>query len=106
MREAKAMPFGGILSDIEQSFRDTESEGFQARLIDLHGLGPVPGVPRDAPQQEKRGRACRPGPAPGSASPASWRMDIAAAHEFAGGLVEALGPTRRCARWSSGSSGG
>jgi len=32
MREPRAMPFGGILADIEESFRQTASEGFHARL--------------------------------------------------------------------------
>ena len=44
MREAKAMPFAGIIADIEQSFRDTESEGFQARLSTFMVGGPVPGM--------------------------------------------------------------
>jgi excinuclease ABC subunit A len=42
MREAKAMPFAGHHRDIEQSFRDTDSEGFQARLTTFMVAGPCP----------------------------------------------------------------
>ncbi|MBA4137100.1 MAG: excinuclease ABC subunit A [Opitutus sp.] len=32
MREAKAMPFAGVVHDLMTSFRETDSEGFRARL--------------------------------------------------------------------------
>ncbi len=32
MREPKAMPFAGVIADLEESFRHTDSEGFRARL--------------------------------------------------------------------------
>ncbi len=32
MREARAMPFAGVIADLEESYRETESEGFRARL--------------------------------------------------------------------------
>lgn len=32
MREAKAMPFSGVIHDLMTSFRETDSEGFRARL--------------------------------------------------------------------------
>ncbi len=32
MREARAMPFPGVIADLEESFRETESDGFRARL--------------------------------------------------------------------------
>ena len=32
MREAKSMPFAGVVADLEESWRGTESEGFRARL--------------------------------------------------------------------------
>ncbi len=32
MREPKTMPFAGVIADLEESFRETDSEGFQARL--------------------------------------------------------------------------
>ncbi len=42
MREAKAMPFPGVIADIEDSFRHTESEGFQARLTTYMVSGECP----------------------------------------------------------------
>ena len=32
MREAKAMSFPGVIADLEESFRHTDSDGFRARL--------------------------------------------------------------------------
>lgn len=32
MREPRTMPFTGVIADLEESFRETDSEGFQARL--------------------------------------------------------------------------
>jgi len=32
MREPKTMPFAGVIADLDESFRNTESEGFRARL--------------------------------------------------------------------------
>ena len=32
MREARAMPFAGVIADLEESFRETDSDGFRARL--------------------------------------------------------------------------
>ena len=90
MREAKAMPFPGILADIEQSFRDTDSEGFQARLSTFMISGPCPvcGGARLNP----RSAAVRVGPGEGGLGfPVFMALDIAAAHAFAEGLVAALG---------------
>jgi excinuclease ABC subunit A len=42
MREAKAMPFAGVIADLEESFRHTDSEGFQARLTTFMVSGPCP----------------------------------------------------------------
>jgi excinuclease ABC subunit A len=42
MREAKAMPFGGIIADLEESFRHTDSEGFRARLTTFMISGECP----------------------------------------------------------------
>ncbi len=90
MREAKAMPFGGILSDIEQSFRDTESEGFQARLSTFMVAGPCPACA--GARLNRRSVAVQIGP-PGAplGFPGFMAMDIAAAHEFSSGLVRELG---------------
>jgi excinuclease ABC subunit A len=90
MREAKAMPFAGILSDIEHSFRDTESEGFQARLSTFMVAGPCPGCAGS--RLNRRSAAVRIGPPDEPIGFAGFMaMDIAAAHVFAGGLVAALG---------------
>src|SRR5437763_13878495 len=42
MREAKSMPFAGIIGDLEESFRNTDSEGFQARLTTFMVAGECP----------------------------------------------------------------
>ncbi|MGA2015714.1 MAG: excinuclease ABC subunit UvrA [Opitutaceae bacterium] len=90
MREARAMPFPGVMADIEQSFRDTQSEGFQARLSTFMVAGPCPGC--GGSRLNRRSAAVRIGP-PGAPQGFAgfMSMDIAAAHAFAGGLVRALG---------------
>ena len=90
MREAKAMPFGGIMADIEQSFRDTESEGFQARLSTFMVAGPCPGC--GGTRLNRRSDAVRVGPQGAGVGFAGFMaMDIAAAHAFAGELVKRYG---------------
>jgi excinuclease ABC subunit A len=42
MREAKAQPFAGVIADLEESWRHTDSEGFQARLTTYMVAGPCP----------------------------------------------------------------
>src|SRR5215212_8679814 len=42
MREAKAMPFEGVIADLEESFRHTDSEGFRARLTTFMISGECP----------------------------------------------------------------
>jgi len=42
MREAKAMPFAGVIADLEESFRGTESDGFRARLTTFMVSGACP----------------------------------------------------------------
>jgi excinuclease ABC subunit A len=42
MREAKAMPFAGVIADLEESFRHTDSEGFRARLTTFMVSGECP----------------------------------------------------------------
>ena len=90
MREAKAMAFAGIMPDIEQSFRDTESEGFQARLSTFMVAGPCPEC--GGSRLNRRSAAVTIGPPGAPLGFAGFMaLDIAAAHEFAGGLVAALG---------------
>jgi excinuclease ABC subunit A len=90
MREAKAMPFEGIIADIGHSFRDTESEGFQARLLTFMVAGPCPEC--GGTRLNRRSAAVRVGP-PGSQIGFAdfMAMDIASAHAFGGGLVAQLG---------------
>jgi excinuclease ABC subunit A len=90
MREARAMPFAGIMADIAQSFRDTQSEGFQARLSTFMVAGPCPEC--GGSRLNARSAAVRIGP-PGATQgfPGFMAMDIAAAHAFAGGPAQALG---------------
>ncbi len=42
MREAKAMPFPGVIADLEESFRHTDSDGFRARLTTFMISGECP----------------------------------------------------------------
>jgi excinuclease ABC subunit A len=90
MREAKAMPFAGILADIEQSFRDTESEGFQARLSTFMIAGPCPEC--SGSRLNRRSAAVRIGPEGAQTGFAGFMaLDIAAARAFAKGLVRDMG---------------
>jgi len=90
MREARAMPFPGVIADIEQSFRDTSSEGFQARLSTFMVAGPCPGC--GGSRLNRRSAAVRIGPADSPLGfPGFMSMDVAAAHAFAVGLVASLG---------------
>ncbi len=90
MREARPTRFEGILSDIEHSFRDTESEGFQARLSTFMVAGSCPEC--GGTRLNKRSAAVRIGPPEAPLGFAGFMaMDIAAAHVFGGGLVKSLG---------------
>ena len=90
MREAKAMPFEGIIADMERSFRDTESEGFQARLSTFMVAGPCPECAGS--RLNRRSAAVRLGPQGGALGFADFMaMDIGSAHAFAGGLAASLG---------------
>ena len=42
MREARAMPFAGVIADLEESYRETDSEGFRARLSTFMVSGVCP----------------------------------------------------------------
>lgn len=42
MREARGMPFPGVIPDLEQSFRETDSDGFRARLSTFMVSGTCP----------------------------------------------------------------
>jgi excinuclease ABC subunit A len=90
MREARALPFNGILADIEQSYRDTGSEGFQARLTTFMVAGPCPEC--GGTRLNRRSAAVRIGAPDAPLGFAGFMaMDIAAAHAFASALVATLG---------------
>ncbi len=90
MREARAMPFEGIIADIGQSFRDTESEGFQARLSTFMVAGPCPGCA--GARLNRRSAAVRISTKSAQKGFADFMaMDIAAAHAFAADLPAAYG---------------
>ncbi|MBE7540080.1 MAG: excinuclease ABC subunit UvrA [Opitutaceae bacterium] len=42
MREARVMPFAGVIADLEESYRETDSDGFRARLSTFMVSGPCP----------------------------------------------------------------
>jgi len=42
MREARAMPFDGVLADLEASWRETDSDGYRARLTTFMVSGDCP----------------------------------------------------------------
>lgn len=42
MREPRAMPFAGVIADLEESYRGTDSDGFRARLSTFMVSGPCP----------------------------------------------------------------
>jgi len=42
MREPRTMPFDGVIADLEESFRSTDSEGFRARLMTFMVSGECP----------------------------------------------------------------
>jgi excinuclease ABC subunit A len=82
MREPKAMPFAGVIADLEESFRHTASEGFQARLTTFMVAGECPEC--HGTRLNARGGAVRLG---GRTFPEFMQQDIETAHAFARGLV-------------------
>jgi excinuclease ABC subunit A len=107
MREARAMPFPGIIADLEESFRHTDSEGFQARLTtfmisgecpECHGtrLNARSGAVRiDFGSRISDLESANPQSAIGNPQSLSFpqfmAMDVGQAHEFARALVKAHG---------------
>ena len=105
MREARAMPFAGVIADLEESFRGTDSDGFRARLTTFMVSGPCPTCrggrlnPRSAAvrvrvksqipdgQSPKDSGAGAAGNAGGMDFTGFMRLDVAAAHALAAGLL-------------------
>ena len=94
MREARAMPFPGVIADLEESFRHTDSDGFRARLTTFMVSGECPEC-RGTRLNARSGcvRIGSPGEngAAGVTFPDFMRLDVAAAHAFARALVAAHG---------------
>ena len=82
MREPKAMPFAGVIADLEESFRHTGSEGFQARLTTFMVAGECPEC--HGTRLNARSGAVRLG---GRTFPEFMQQDIETAHAFGRGLV-------------------
>lgn len=116
MREAKAMPFAGVIADLEESFRFTDSDGFRARLTTFMVSGECPechgtrlnarsGAVRvriqaaeSASGRETGGNGRKemsanvpPEAASNLTFPEFMALDVAAAHAFAKQLVAAHG---------------
>jgi excinuclease ABC subunit A len=99
MREAKTMPFGGIIGDLEESFRHTDSDGFRARLTTFMISGECPechGTRLNARSGAVRvstgSRKQESGTNTASLTfPEFMALDIESAHTFAEELVAAHG---------------
>jgi len=88
MREAKAQPFPGVIADLEESFRATDSEGFQARLATF--MVSLPCAACQGTRLNPRSRAVRVGPPERPLTfPEFMALDVGAAHAFAEALVAA-----------------
>ncbi|HEY8931747.1 MAG TPA: excinuclease ABC subunit A, partial [Rariglobus sp.] len=85
MREPRAMPFAGILADLEESFRETDSDGFRARLTTFMISGECPEC--HGSRLNARSGAVT---VAGKNLPEFFALDVGDAHAFATGLVTAL----------------
>ncbi len=86
MREARATPFAGVLPLLEQSWRETDSEGFQARLTTFMISGDCPEC--HGSRLNARSSAVL---LSGHRIPQFFALDIAGAHAFADTLVREQG---------------
>ncbi|MBS0633030.1 MAG: excinuclease ABC subunit UvrA [Verrucomicrobia bacterium] len=78
MREAKEQPFPGVIADLEDSWRHTDSEGFQARLTTYMIAGECPEC--HGTRLNARSGAVR---VDGKTFPEFMALDIGEAHAFA-----------------------
>ncbi len=85
MREPKAMPFAGIIGDLEESFRETDSDGFRARLTTFMISGECPEC--HGTRLNARSGAVR---VSGRTIPEFFALDVGDAHVFATALVAEL----------------
>ncbi len=91
MREARSQPFPGIIADLEESFRSTDSEGFQARLTTFMVAGECPEC--HGARLNARSAAVQVRTPAGAALtfPEFLAHDVGAAHALARELVAAHG---------------
>lgn len=86
MREAKAMPFPGILAALDQSWRETDSDGFRARLTTFMVSGECPEC--HGSRLNARSSAVR---VAAHTLPEFFARDVGDAHHLANELVKVLG---------------
>ncbi|MCW5548004.1 MAG: excinuclease ABC subunit UvrA [Opitutaceae bacterium] len=86
MREPKTMPFAGVIADLEESFRDTASEGFRARLTAYMVSGTCP----ECGGTRLNARSCAVRLPGGPAYPDFLAMDVTAARESMRGIAGSL----------------
>jgi excinuclease ABC subunit A len=92
MKQPKLMSFAGVLALLDQSWRETRSDGFRARLttFQVSAECPVCHGTRLNPRAEAVRLAGAGAGAMGISFPAFMAMDIGAAHAFALGLKQRL----------------
>ncbi|HPK50195.1 MAG TPA: excinuclease ABC subunit UvrA [Opitutaceae bacterium] len=83
MREPRTMPFAGVIADLMESFRETDSEGFRARLTTFMVSGECPEC--HGARLSTRSGAVR---VQSASFPEFMALDVAAAHAFSVKLVE------------------
>jgi excinuclease ABC subunit A len=91
MRAARADRFAGILADLDESFRHTDSEGFRARLTTFMVSGECPECHGTRLNARSGAVLVRPAGAGPLTLPEFLQSDVAAAHRIAQGLVGAYG---------------
>ncbi|MBP6508884.1 MAG: excinuclease ABC subunit UvrA, partial [Opitutaceae bacterium] len=82
MREPRTMPFAGVIADLDESFRETDSEGFRARLTTFMVSGTCPACLGG--RLNARSGAVR---VQGVTFPEFLAQDVTAGHAFAAALV-------------------
>jgi excinuclease ABC subunit A len=93
MREARAAPFPGILADLDESFRHTASEGFQARLTTFMVGGECPEC-HGTRLNARSGAVTVDAGQPGAITfPQFMALDVTAAHAMASRLAAHYGST-------------
>ncbi len=82
MREARAQPFAGVIADLEESFRETDSDGFRARLSTFMVSGGCPTCKGGRLNLRSSSVTVK-----GRGIAEFFGLDVAAAHAFAAELL-------------------